>query len=68
MIKPQNKAIIYSNTAAKITSSQLKIDNWLDASTVIPGDSAIVIDDQETEYKIQLHNFIYYKFHRKYGR
>ena len=51
LIAPTNKAIIYSNTAVKAIGLRNKVDNWLDSVSNLPGDTAVVIGDQETELK-----------------
>lgn len=46
-----NKVIIISSTATKASEIQIKLDSWLDNKSNIPGDSVLVIGDQETETK-----------------
>ena len=50
--RPNSKAIIYSNVARKIELMKQKIDEWLDSTGDINGDTVLVVGDQETELKI----------------
>ena len=50
--RPNSKAIIFSNVAKKVEVMKQKIDEWLDSTGEIIGDTALVIGDQETELKI----------------
>jgi superfamily II DNA or RNA helicase len=47
----KNKCIVYTSTAAKAQSYKNKTDDWLDSINTIPGDTGIVVGDQETELK-----------------
>ena len=50
--RPNSKAIIFSNVAKKIELMKQKIDEWLDSTGDVIGDTVLVIGDQETELKI----------------
>ena len=46
-----NKVIIISSTASRAVDVRDKLDYWLDVKKTIPGDTVVVIGEQETETK-----------------